>query len=138
MSHLWENDHPYYCNDGNYYARGNEQPFTRYRSWAEFFESEGDSDFDMNLLFRFDWCEGAEDEGGSFTGDPNYRNGVLKLYWMGQRKGLYRWTEIEVCRNDEPVVTEFLRLRWEHLMLLWEPIASEAQAEPPQQKESKG
>lgn len=121
--HLWEVDHPYYCNEGNFYAPGNEQPYARYRSWAEFIVSEGENDFDMNLLFRFDWTENEDDDGREFNGDPNYRNGVLFLFWMGQRKGIYRWTEVEVCRNDEPAVLEFLQPRFDHLMLLWEPLS---------------
>ncbi len=29
---LWEAEHPYYCNEGNYYASGNDQPSARYKS----------------------------------------------------------------------------------------------------------
>ena len=124
MAKLWEADHPYYCNEGNYYARGNDQPVARYRTWAEFMAEEGDSDPDYNLLFRWDWRE-REDwgHGTEFNGDENYRNGVLLLFWMGQRKGLYRWSEVEVCRADEPAIREFLAARFEHLKSLWEPLA---------------
>lgn len=122
MKHLWEVDHPYYCNEGNYFAPGNEQPTTHYRSWAEFVEAEADSDFDMNLLFRFDWYEGEDQELAPFNGDVNYRNGQLRLFWMGQRKGLYRWSTVEVCRADEPAVIDFLRPRMAHLLSLWEPL----------------
>jgi hypothetical protein len=121
---LWEAEHPYYCNEGNYYAKGNEQPFARYKSWPEFMDSEGHSDPDYNLLFRWDWRENEDwGHGTAFTGDENYRNGVLLLFWMGQRKGLYRWTEIEVCRADEGAVREFLTDRLAHLKTLWEPLA---------------
>lgn len=120
---LWGADHPYYCNEGNYYAPGREQPFTRYRSWAEFIEAEGDSDFDMNLLFRWDWRENESwGHGSEFNGDVNYRNGVMLLYWMGQRKGLYRWTEVEVCRADESAIREFLQPRLDYLLSLWAPM----------------
>lgn len=124
--HLWEVGHAYYCNEGNYYARGDQQPFAHYKSFAEFMAEEGDSDMDYNLLFRFDWSEECCDEEGEelppFNGDVNYRNGELKLFWMGQRKGLYRWSIIEVCRADEPAVIEFLRPRLAHLMGLWAPL----------------
>ena len=53
MPHLWEIKHPYYCNEGNYFAR--ESCCTEYGSWADFMEEGGDSDFDMNLVFRWDW-----------------------------------------------------------------------------------
>lgn len=120
MKHLWEVSHPYYCNEGNYYAH--EQPTTHYKSWGEFVAAEADVDFDMNLLFRWDWREGEDWDLTPFNGDANYRNGVLVLFWMGQRKGLYRWTTIEVCRADEPAVIEFLRPRMAHLLRLWEPL----------------
>lgn len=130
---LWSVEHPYYCNEGNYYAPGRDQPTARYRSWAEFIEAEGNSDPDYNLLFRWDWRE-SEDwgHGVAFTGDENYRNGVLLLFWMGQRKGLYRWTEVEVCRADEPAVREFLRQRLDYLMRLWAPLT----LSPPEKEDS--
>lgn len=122
---LWEVDHAYYCNDGNYYAPSHDQPTHHYRSWGEFVAEEGDADFDMNLLFRWDWREGADWGLLPFNGDDNYRNGHLMLFWMGQRKGLYRWTTIEVCRADEPMVIEFLRPRLAHLIALWSPLLPE-------------
>ena len=119
---LWEVDHSYYCSDSNFYAPSNDQPFVRYRSWSEFLREEGDSDFDLNLLFRWDWLEGADHDLPEFSGDESYRNGLLMLYWMGQRKGLYRWTEVEICRADEPEVRRFLEPRLAHLVALWSPL----------------
>jgi len=81
-----------------------------------------DSDMDYNLLFRFDWIEQDDDCNETFNGDVNYRNGKLKLFWLGQRKGLYRWSIVEVCRADEPAVIEFLKPRFEYLKSLWEPL----------------
>jgi hypothetical protein len=121
--HLWEVDHDYYCNQGNYFA--SESVESAYRSWADFLAEQGDSDMDMNLVFRWDWQEQYAESGETnFTGDVNYRNGKLLVFWMGQRKGLYRYSTVEVCRADEPAVIAFLRPRWEHLRKLWEPIAA--------------
>jgi hypothetical protein len=122
VKHLWEVDHPYYCNQGNYFATGGQETSTRYKSWAEFFTEEGDCDPDYNLLFRWDWQEGELCDAAEFNGDVNYRNGVLLLFWMGQRKGLYRWSEVEVCRADEPAVREFLQSRFDYLKRVWEPL----------------
>jgi hypothetical protein len=116
MPHLWEVKHPYYCNDGNYFAH--EQPVTEYGSWAEFFESEGDSDFDMNLLFRWDWRK-ADPEGNEWGNEKE----TLLLFWMGQRKGLYRWTEVHVTEADEPAVRAWLETRWQYLKRLWTPLS---------------
>lgn len=77
----------------------------------------------MNLLFRWDWREGEGYELPPFNGDVNYRNGRLLFFWMGQRKGLYQWSEIEVCRADEAAVIEYLKPRLAHLLKMWAPIA---------------
>lgn len=122
MPHLWEVEHSYYCNEGNYYAR--ESVCTEYKRWSDFFDEQGDSDLDMNLVFRWDWSEESGEEGSNtYAGDDNYRNGVLKIFWMGQRKGLYRYSLVQVCRADEPAVRAFLEARWAHLRALWAPIA---------------
>jgi hypothetical protein len=120
--HLWEVKHPYYCNEGNFFA--SESVGSEFKSWAKFIEEFGDADMDMNLLFRWDWREGEEYGLGPFTGDVNYRNGRLLVFWMGQRKGLYQYSTVEVCRADESAVIEYLRPRWEHMRLLWEPLGS--------------
>jgi hypothetical protein len=122
---LWEIEHPYYCSESNYYAPGNDQPYQSYKSWGEFDQEYRDSDLDMNLVFRWDWREGEGWELPEFNGDVNYRNGKLLIFFMGQRKGLYRWVDIEVCRADEPSVIEFLSVRWDHLKLMWEPFSGE-------------
>lgn len=124
MKRLWEVDHPYYCNEGNYYAPGRDQPGDHFKSWADFIAEYRDADFDYNLVFRWDWKEGEDEGAGEFNGDVNYRNGHLLIFWMGQRKGLYRWSRIEVCRADEPAVIEFLQPRLAHLLSLWEPLTT--------------
>jgi len=118
---LWEIDHPYYCNQGNYYSN---ECHDHHKTWADFEAAYRDSDFDMNLVFRFDWE--LHDENGYQRApgpDPYYREGKLLIFWMGQRKGLYRYSTVEVCCADEPAVIEWLKPRWEHMRKLWEPIA---------------
>jgi hypothetical protein len=121
--HLWEIEHPYYCNEGNYFA--SEKVGTDYRTFSEFLEAEGSQDEDLNLIFRWDWQEGEDHELPTYNGDNYYRNGRLMLFYMGQRKGLYRYVSVEVCRADEPAVIEFLKPRWEHMKLLWEGISDD-------------
>ncbi len=114
---LWEADHPYYCNEGNYFASGNDQPVQVYESWTDFFTEEGDSDPDMNLLFRFDWRKADPDE-------EKWGNKVdtLLLFWIGQRKGLYRWTEVHVKDDDEEAVKSWLQSRFNYLKSIWHPL----------------
>jgi hypothetical protein len=120
IKHLWEVDHPYYCNLGNYFDNncGRE-----YACWDEFLSEFGDSDMDMNLLFRWDWKVNTDDDGTPIpNADPYYRDGTLEIFWMGQRKGIYQFSTVQVCKADEPRVIEFLRPRLMHLLSLWEPM----------------
>lgn len=126
--HLWEIDHPYYCNEGNYFARESVESY--FKTFADFLSAWGDADFDYNLLFRWDWQENDDDDKPTFNGDVNYRNGKLKVFWMGQRKGLFMYSIVEVCRADEPAVIAFLKPRWDYMRLLWEGIADEESTQP--------
>lgn len=94
-----------------------------HESFADFLAEERDADKDYNLLFRWDWQEEDEETGeNNYNNDDYYRNGKLLLFFMGQRKGLYRWCEVEVCRADEPAVIEYLAPRWRHMQELWAPL----------------
>lgn len=124
--HLWEADHSYYCNLGNYY---NNDCGAHHKSLAEFLAAEAGGDLDYNLVFRWDWKEGDDWGYGPYTGDDNYRNGGLEVFFMSQRKGIFRYATVEVCRADEPQVIEFLRPRLAHLMALWEPLTERPDAD---------
>jgi len=118
--HLWEVNHSYYCNESNYYQNGTGSSFA---TWQEFISEFGDSDKDLNLIFRWDWKLPTDDDGNLIINeDPCYRDGTLQLFLMGQRTGLYWCTEVSVCKADEPSVIEFLQPRFEHLVSLWEPL----------------
>jgi hypothetical protein len=117
---LWEVDHRYYCSETNYFDNNTS---TSHKTWAEFIGAEGDADLDYNLVFRWDWREGEDWNAGEYTGDDYYRNGKLWLYFIGQRKGLFRSVEVEVCRADEPAVRAYLEPRFRYLVELWEPFA---------------
>ena len=121
-AHLWEVDHPYYCSETNYYR--SEIP-TRFRSWHEFESEMGDSDLDLNLVFRWDWREGDGWDLPEYNGDDNYRNGLFMVFFMGQRKGLFWCAEVEVCRADEPAVIAFLQPRLDRLAAMWLPLKPE-------------
>jgi hypothetical protein len=113
--HLWEVDHPYYCAMGNYFSN---DAYLEFSTWSAFLEEFGKADFAMNLLFRFDW---NLDENPSE--DMYYRDGVLNIYWMAQRKGRNFSSHVRVCKADESKVIEFLKPRWEYMKKLWEGIS---------------
>jgi len=122
MTHLWEIKHPYYCSETNYRCAGNRnhEVCFPYDSWEDFYAAWGDSDLDMNLVFRWDWkkADPAEDEEDRWP-----RRDTLYIFFMMQRKGDYRWCEISIKDEDEDNVRKFLSQRWNHLKLLWEGIA---------------
>lgn len=116
--HLWEIDHPYYCSDTNYFSN---DCYQKWDSFDTFFKEENDGDFDYNLLFRWDW--NLDDDKINPLEKPFEMTGDLKIFWMGQRKGLFRSSIIRVCADDEQKVIEFLKPRWEHMRKLWEPLS---------------
>lgn len=114
MKHLWEVNHAYYCNLGNYYSNGCGHS---YESFRDFMSEWGNTDMDYNLLFRWDWkCENLDDD-ESPTGYDS-----LEIFWMLQRKGAYLFCEIKVTKKDEQAVIDFLIPRWEYMKSLWEPF----------------
>jgi len=112
MLHLWEIEHPYYCSSNNYFSN---DCCKKYETWKEFYEEEGGSDFDLNLLFRFDWRtpeSGWVEEGGD----------ILELFYVQQRKGLFRSVIIKINRDEEEDVIKFLTSRFRWLLKLWSPL----------------
>ena len=131
--HLWEHEHPYRCEHGNFYSRG---LATGYESWAEFsqpvtYDRTGpqliqhgtllhDGDPDMNCLFRWDWramhLEFPED----------YPDGAeehyLDLFFMMQGKPYNQSVRIKVTPADEPTVRAWLAGRAETMRSMWQPF----------------
>ena len=107
--HLWEMDHPYYC-EGSDYA---------YESWADFYDNCGNTDPDMNLVFRWDWIV---PDPSDHEADEEVPAEVLRVFWVLQRKAILRSTECVVTREDEPAVRAWLEQRAETIRAIWEPI----------------
>ena len=120
--HLWEINHPYYAQEGNYFSP---EMHTSFPTWAAFMAEYGDSASDLNLVYRFDWYEGEDHDAGEFTGDVYYRNGRLLVFFMGQRNAKAWSAEAAVCRADEPAVKAWLATRYEEIKALWSPFTDE-------------
>jgi hypothetical protein len=112
--HLWEAEHPYYAQEGNFYKAGEHY---RADSWSEFFAEMGDSDDDLNLVYRWDWKQDDATEGNP----PGH--GTLFLYYMAQRKARCFSYEAAVTAADEPAVREWLQKKAEHMRRIWAPFA---------------
>ncbi len=114
--HLWEVDHPYYMNEGSYFASGWHHECY---SWAQFIEEYGDLSENLNLVFRWDWarhileeCPGPHDECGD----------RLTVFFILQRKAATMSVSVKVTEDDEPATLKYLTPKARHIALLWEPI----------------
>ncbi len=112
QKHLWELEHPYYCHNANFYHRDELEEFD---SWEIFIEKWGGADMDLNLLFRWDW---------HLKGHWSDDSDILQLFFILQRKGIFRPCEIKVTKNDEVKVIEYLKPRFRHLSALWVPVVT--------------
>jgi hypothetical protein len=110
--HLWEYDHPYYCNEANWH-RNVDGTFNHaeWSSWAEFLDATifVPGDRDMNFLVRWDWRRYKE-------GDR------LQLAFVMQRKGYLATHAIKVVEENEPEIRDWLTKCAEHVRLTWEPL----------------
>jgi hypothetical protein len=111
--HLWEIDHPYYCQEGNYFKTGQHTAFS---SWQEFTEETVfvTGDRDLNFLFRWDWRKPGHHD---WDGEE-----YLLLFFVIQRKGFNCSIQITVTEADEPAVRAFLTECAQTMRATWEPI----------------
>lgn len=113
-------EHPYYCSESNYYTNYQNDPGQQYDSWESFMSEFGDSDPDMNLVFRWDWkipdpadYEGAEDE---MPGEQ------VHIFFVLQRKGIFCCHQVNVTVADEPAIRAWLTERAKTIAAIWAPI----------------
>ena len=132
MTHLWEIEHSYYgAEGGGYYANGYQATECqhKYDSWAEFLEDWDSADFDMNLVYRFDWHDWKNSEywtDPATVEDPSELDyqfeDELEIFYLGPRKGVLISCSIHVTKADEDAVRAWLTPRWEYVKKMWEPF----------------
>lgn len=121
--HLWEIEHPYYCNEATWHRNidgtSNHQ---RWTSWAEFRDGTifTTGDRDMNLLVRWDWNSWKRDPDPHLRGDEPDE---LCLYFVMQRKGFLASHYIQVTDDDEPEVRAWLAECAKTVTQMWEPLS---------------
>lgn len=124
LTHLWEHDHPYYCNEGCWYTNDRDA-HRMWPSWADFLDALGKADVDLNLVWRWDWTDADTPyEDGEL---PGYS--TLKLFIMQQRKARPQSHEVQIKREDEPAVRLFLQKHWDKIQDLWAPFHAGTGAE---------
>ena len=127
QKHLWEYDHPYYCNEGNYLASPVRDAelncWQEYESWQDFYDDWGDTDPDLNLLFRWDWkawhLEWPEDYPDEEGRTEQHQ---LLLYFMLQRKAFNKSIYVTLTADDEPAVRKWLTQRARTMAAIWSPL----------------
>jgi len=106
QKHLWDYEHPYYCNQGNYFSN---DTISTYETWTDFYEDENnrDMDIDMNLIFRWDW----DDERG------------LMFFIIGQRHGVFRSVWIKHPEKEkESEIRTYLQQHFDRMLENWAPF----------------
>ena len=112
MSHPLCKEHPYYCNESNYYSN---EPREVHETMTDFLDEYEDADVDMNLCFRWDLHEAGEDHDTQFA----------EVFMMHQRKGIFaphhikKWEEHELDR-----FRAYAEKHWQTLCAMWSPIAN--------------
>jgi phage terminase large subunit-like protein len=102
--------HDYYASDSNYYS--NECSFD-YKCWEDFYKEMGDSDTDMNLVYRWD-VHHVEDK------DFYY----MQIFVIGQRKGKYLVFTIELVEDkDVDSIVKYLNKSLKKLNNIWMPLS---------------
>ncbi len=122
---LYEVTHPYYCESHNYFQSWDSQTETCFRfvDWNEFYQEAKDWDDDWNYLFRWDWVQ-------EYLANPEYEDDQdipehLLLFFFRQRKGFHVTMHINVNKEDEPKIKEYLIQKSKNLKATWYPILGE-------------
>ena len=122
---LKETNHSYYCSESNFYVGGdNNWGKFDFEVWKDFYSNwcgnVGRMDDDYNHVFRFDIKNTVDLNNDDIPGKYS-----LHLYFVHQRKGIYRPVYIKVItQEDMPEIEKFLRDRWEYMKNQWSEIIS--------------
>lgn len=105
-NHIWQQENPYYMQEGNYYANDRHDEFS---SFDNFVAEWGDADTDYNRLHRYDF------ELFKKSRKPK----TLKLYYVQQRKANLYSVFIKITEKDEQRIIDFLKPHAELTKQLW-------------------
>tara|TARA_Y100000114_G_scaffold154060_1_gene175282 strand:+ start:354 stop:719 length:366 start_codon:yes stop_codon:yes gene_type:complete len=107
-------DHPYYCNESNYYSN---DASMKWETMTEFLDAMEDSDVDMNLVFRWDVRPRGE------TG-AEYGRFCAEVFIMHQRKGKFAPHDIKhVSEAEIPRFKAYVEKHWRTMQKIWSPVS---------------
>lgn len=108
-------EHDYYCSDSPCHNLGFE---TDYKNFKDFYNEMGNSDDDMNLVFRFDIKTRDEDEI-----DNNTSKYFMEIFMVHQRKGRFVPFFIEnIYETDFELIKEYLERKFNKIKQIWNPF----------------
>lgn len=116
-------DHSYYSSESNFYVGNrNGENFGSYdaENWQQFKEDwlfdDLTIDHDYNHCFRYD----IEQDHDYETDEPVSGQFSLKLFFILQRKGIYRPVHVKsITEDDMPEIEEYLKSCWNYLQNQW-------------------
>lgn len=126
--HLWEIEHPGYCEQGNPDpSYSDEESHLVFSDWQDFRANYADTpevENSANLVYRWDWkIPDNDDVYPEGTRPPD----SLFLYIVNQRRGPFIFSvEVPVTPDDETGVKEWLSERAEAMRSVWTPLLNEA------------
>ncbi|GAA2628052.1 hypothetical protein GCM10010411_76630 [Actinomadura fulvescens] len=125
--HLWEYDHPYYCDPHNWFVpldqdNGQNHIHPSWPAFLGFLDRNGCNDPDTFLVFRWDWDRDEDPDDGD---EP--RND-LNLSVMLQSRGDYGHHTVRMTDEDEPAARAWLTERASTTAAIWEPLLPTAEA----------
>lgn len=103
IKNLWEYEHPYYMQEGNYYESNFHQC---YETWDDFIKDRGNDDIDMNRIHRWDF-------------NINLEGSKVFFFYIKQRKAIVHSVEIKIKLYEQDLIKEFLKPHAELNNKLW-------------------
>jgi len=108
--------HDYYCSDNSYFSLGFD---TNYKTFNDFLSEMGESDDDMNLVFRFDIKERDIEEI-----DENTSKYYMEVFMVHQRKGRFVPFFIEnIYESDFEAIKIYLEKKYLKMQKIWSPFS---------------
>lgn len=135
-SKLFNQNHPYYCEEDKYYYKTPNDGWgadLEYNSVKEYLADWGDSDTELNFLFRWDWeyltpseyekeyCDKLEQARGT-NKDGDYS--VIKIFYILQRKGCRKNVFIYGAeKSEESELRSHLERHWKTMRETWSGVS---------------
>jgi hypothetical protein len=114
---LWEMKRPYYWSSADWYKP---EDHIRHDSAQDFLEGFGKSEPNLNYVVRWDWGYFEQDNDKILRTENKKASFCVTV--VQQRKGFLTTHEFPVQKEDEPMLRNWLKERWQTVLHNWNPI----------------